>query len=466
MNRHLLFLVLIVLAACSKDEKKSPSVFFAGEIVNPTNRYVVLYKGDVVIDSAQLDDANRFVIQLDSVSEGLHHFNTSREFQYLFLENGDSVQVRLNTIDFDESLVFSGTTSSTEINNFLMDLFLSNEEEERAIFKNGYELEPKEFAIYIDSLRLQKLEDLNKLASESELSDGAKEIARASIDYTYFRYKEEYPFEHRKHGGIKVIQHLPSGFYDYRKGISFENGHLNYLRPYYDFMQAHFKNLSFSNCSKYCEINNDVVRNPLHFNRHKLSLIDSLVQEKELKDNLFRNVAINYLLMSRDSEKNIESFIEDFHSRSPNNRHIKEIDDLFVGIQNMQPQKKVPDLMVTAINGDSASLQEISKDKKVVFYFWTAANRAHFENVVKRAKQLSEIKKDYDFVGINIRTDDVTWKGMVEAAGLDKQNQYKADDFNEIQRILIIDKLNKCIIAEDAIIVDAFSDMYASSLMN
>lgn len=464
MIKNLLFLFLIVLAGCSEGEKKSPKVFFAGQIINPTDAYVVLMKGDRVIDSAKLDERNRFSFELDSITEGLHHFNHAPEYQYVYLETGDSLMARLNTIDFDESLVFSGTNSSAELNNFLLNLFLSNEKEENAILKKFYGLEPQEFSDHIDSLRFEKLGHLENLIAEADLSDSAEAIARASIDYTYFNYKEEYPFAHRKHTGQKVLRNLPKDFYTYRSDISFTNPHLNYLRPYYVFMQTHIKNLSFSNCSRACAIKEGQVRNHLHFNRHKLNLIDSLVQENELKDNLFRNVAFNYMLMANDTEENIDSFITDFHLRSGNNRHIEEINELYKGIQNMQPKKKIPNVFVNTIDGQKVSLQDISKDGKVVFYFWSGTDRGHFKSMVKRVEQLSKTKKDYQFVGINIRTDDSTWRGMVESYGLDAQNQYKADNFEEITKALIIHHLNRCVITEDATIIDAFSDMYTASL--
>lgn len=464
MNKKLLFLFLIVVAGCSKGEKKSPSVFFAGQIINPTDDYVVLFQGEKVIDSAKLDKKNRFVFELDSVTQGLHHFNHSPEVQYVFLEKGDSLMIRLNTMDFDESLVFSGNNTSSEINNFLLDLFLSNEKEEKSVYKDFYSLEPQEFANHIDALRKEKTTNLESLLAEIELSKGAKEIAKASIDYTYFKYKEQYPFAHKRHTGQEVLKNLPKAFYDYRKGISFTNSHLNYLRPYYRFIQTHIKNISYSNCSKKCKISGDKVRNQLHFNRHKLSLIDSLIQENELKDNLFRNVAFNYLLVAQDTEKNIESFITDFHMRSGNNRHIEEIKELYQGILNVQPKKKIPNVLVANMAGEKISLQDISEKGKVVFYFWTGSDKGHFKSIVKRVEHLKNTKKDYSYVGINIKTDENTWRGMVDSYSLDSENQFKADDFDEISKALIIRNLNRCIITEDANIVDAFSDMYTASL--
>ncbi|VAW12493.1 FIG00656586: hypothetical protein [hydrothermal vent metagenome] len=462
MKKNLRYLLVLVLAACSssKGDKKSSHVFFAGEIVNPTNEYVVLYRGDMVLDSVKLDKNNRFAFELDSITEGLHHFNHAPEYQYIFLEKGDSLLVRLNTIDFDESMVFSG--SGSEINNFLLDLFLVNEGEEKIIY-DSYAMKPERFNRHIDSLHKLKLTGLNVLDSEVELSSSAKEIATASIDYTYFNYKEKYLFEHRKITGENTVHDLSGVFYAYRKNIDFDNSHLNYLRPYYNFMRSHIRNLAYSGCTSKCAIKNNEIKNQLHFNRHKLSLIDSLVKETELKDNLFRNVAFNYLLLAHDTEKNNKTFIEDFHLRSGNNRHIEEIDELYTGISNIQPLKKIPNVHVTNVNGERVSLREIAKGKKAVFYFWSGSEKKHFENIVKRAAQLTSAKKDYTFIGINIKTDETIWKGMIETKNLDQNNQYKADDFDELTKALIIYPLNKCIITDDAIIIDAFSTMYAAS---
>ena len=461
MNKNLLYLFLIVLSGCSEGEKKSPSVFFAGEIVNPINEYVVLYKDDTKLDSAQLDKNNRFSFKLDTLSQGLYHFETSRELQYIFLEPGDSLQLRLNTMDFDESLVFSGTGAG--INNFLLDLFLANEEEEIDMRSNYFELAPEEFHKQIEALRYAKLRNLTQLSVETPISLEAKKLAEISINYTYYNYKEIYPFEHRNRTGERVANKLPEKFYAYRDAVSFNNKDLNYFKPYYNFVKSHLKNISYSGCEKKCGVVDETITNQLHFNRHKLSLIDSLIQEDELKDNLFRNVAFEYLLRGGDSEINNETFIEDFHLRSANNRHIGEIDALYEGIRNMQPKKKIPNVMVTDINGNQISLQEIAKDKKVAFYFWSGSNPRYFKDVIERTNYLSKTKKNYTFVGINYRTDEKSWKGMIENAKLDKAYQFKADNFEEFAKALTIYQRNKCIITDDAKIVDGFTTLWAAN---
>ncbi|QLG43812.1 TlpA family protein disulfide reductase [Costertonia aggregata] len=461
MNRILLFLFLPLVICCSEEEKKSPTVFFAGEIVNPTSEYVVLYKDDVIIDSAKLDTDNRFAFTLNSINEGLHHFSHSPELQYIYLEHNDSIQIRLNTIDFDESLVFSGTNG--DINNFLINMFLTNEDEQYLI-KNSYcRLEPEAFDAKLDSLKELKINELKDLQTEITLSKGALEMANASIDYNYFIYKELYPFYHKRRNGENTLHPVSKDFYSYRKDIDYEGKNLTYLRPYYNFMLWHFENLSFMECKEYCSTHDKKVKNKLHFNTHKLRIIDSLAKGKELRDNLFRNVAVDYLLKVHDKQENNEAFISEFHKFSKNNKHIAEIDSLYIGIKNIQPANKIPNLMVVDVDGNTKSLQEISKGKKVVFYFWSATNKRHFNNVVARVANLTETYPDHTFVGINLRTDDLRWKTMIGSHKLNPETQFRATDYRDLeQTLMVFNDRNKSVIAEDGIIVDAFANLYKS----
>lgn len=460
MDKKLLYLFLILLASCGKGEISSPNVFFTGEIVNPSSGHVVLFKGDVVIDSAKLDDNNRFSFSLDSISDGLYHFKHAPEYQYVYLKKGDSIVVRLNTVAFDESLVFSGT--GEQINNFLLELFLANEEEQSEIY-SSYKLEPEEFLETINLLSEKKFDQLKSLKQENALTEKEIKIAEASITYSYNTFKEKYPFVNRKYSQDKRIKKLPVNFYDYRKNLSFGDSDLTYLRPYYNFMNYHFGNVSFMTCSHQCQVKNDVVGNQLHFNKHKLKLIDSIVREKELKDNLFRNVAMDYLLKNNKLVDN-KIFIEQFHEVSNNNKHIKEINDLYEGILKIQPGNEVPNIKVHNIEGDLISLREISKGKKTIFYFWSGEEKKHFNELTKRINSLKSRKPDYSLVGINLRTEEPVWKGMVKTNNLDTSAQYRSSNSMEMRKALIIDKINKCIIVEDGKIVDAFSDIFSNSI--
>ncbi|SDE25695.1 hypothetical protein SAMN05421636_104131 [Pricia antarctica] len=457
MSKPIFYIFLCVLVGCGKGEKKSQNAFFAGEIVNPSSEYVVLFKGDVALDSAKLDGQNRFSFTMDSISEGLYHFNHEPELQYVYLEKGDSLMIRLNTLYFDESLIFSG--KGEEINNFLLDLFLANEEE-ASLIRTLYRLNAVDFVDKIDSLKQIRLDALTELNKESALSEKKEKIGRASVEYNYNTYKEEYAFKHLKFTGENVFDKLPENFYNYRSDLTFNDKDLTYLRPYYQFMNNHMGNLSYMTCKHDCAIKKGMVRNPLHFNMHKLQLIDSLVQEKDLRDNLFRYVAFNYLLNVNDAEENNEKFIESFHKLSDNNRHMQEIDALYEGIKNIQPHKEIPDVAVYDLDGNTISLRDIAGKKKTVFYFWSGSNRNHFEHIKRRVAKLTAENPENRFVGINIRTPETVWKGLLETSDLDQHMQYRATDFDALTKSLVIDRLNKCIITEDGRIVNAFADVY------
>ena len=188
MIRFLLSTCVALLVGCSSTKKDSDTVLFAGEIVNPTSDQVILMKGGLKIDSAKLDDKNRFKFKLSAIENGLYHFNLAPEHQYVYLEKGDSLMVRLNTIYFDESLVFSG--SNEETNNFLLELFLATEDEDSSMYSEYYELEPKDFLEKIESLKQDKISRLQELSTDNLISEEAIKLLNGSIDYTYNRYKE------------------------------------------------------------------------------------------------------------------------------------------------------------------------------------------------------------------------------------------------------------------------------------
>lgn len=460
MIKNLYYSFFLVVVSCSVMEKGSSGVFFAGEIINPTDKYVVLYKNEIAIDSALLNEENMFYIELNTIEDGLYHFNHSPELQYVYLEKGDSLLVRLNTVDFDESLIFAG--KGEEINNFLLEIFLKDEEEEPYV-NAAFVLEPKEFSLKIDSLRTRKLNLLNDLLSQLNLSSNALEVARASIDYNSYISKEKYPFYHKKRTGKETIPTLDDNFYNYRKDISYNNKSLTYFRPYYNFMKYHFGNLSYMTCNHNCsETQENNHNNKLHYSQHTLKLIDSLVQEKNLRDNLFRNVAMDYLLKVRDNMENNKIFIDDFLKLSGNNQHIAEITKLYDGIKSMQPDQELPNLEVYNIEGKRITLPEIADNENVVFYFWSASQLKHFEKLTGHLEELRTKYPTYKFVGVNWNTDSEKWISMIDAKHLEKDCQYRTENFDELAKTLVFDDFNKVIIAKNGVIVDGFANLYTA----
>jgi hypothetical protein len=462
MKRLLLFACIIGLFSCAEKNVPTEAVFVAGEIVNPTSDYVVLYKNDAVVDSAKLDENNRFAFTLENVDEGLHHFDHAPQYQYVYFEKGDSLLIRLNASPayFDESLVFSG--DNEVVNNFMIEMFLTHEDEEHLVY-SYFKLPPDDFSLKIDSLRNQKLEELELLLNNEEISENGYAVAKASVDYNSFLYKEKYPFYHKKKTGEDTFHTLDNNFYKYRDELNLNDKRLSYFRPYYDFMKHHFGNLSYMACFTNCGKKEFYsAQDQLHLNKHKMAMIDSLVSEDHLRDNLLRNVAMDYLLKVHMANDDCSKFVQDFEALSKNDAHVEEIKHLFEGIKNLQPKKELPHLVLEDAEGNTTTLKEISQDGNTVFYFWTADQKRHFKNVMKQVVKLRKAHPEHKFVGINLRTTRPEWTNMLQETNLDPSLQFRCADFKTVQNTLIVDHLNKCVVSEDTLIVNAFGHLYAS----
>ena len=59
MMKFLLLILLLGILGCAGEGNETNAVYLAGEIVNPTDRFVVLLKGEQPLDTARLDSQNR-----------------------------------------------------------------------------------------------------------------------------------------------------------------------------------------------------------------------------------------------------------------------------------------------------------------------------------------------------------------------------------------------------------------------
>lgn len=127
--KYVLPLSIAFLSTLTSCEKRFDSdnyvAYLGGEIVNPQENYVLFLKDNELIDTIFLDKNNRFMHKFDSLAPGLYTFKHDPEYQYIYFDKNDSLMIRLNTFDFDNSIVFCGR--GDEKNNFFMELYLQNE---------------------------------------------------------------------------------------------------------------------------------------------------------------------------------------------------------------------------------------------------------------------------------------------------------------------------------------------------
>jgi len=451
-------LILVVFSCTTK--KTSTDTYFGGEIINPNDDYVLLFKNEELIDTIPLDTENRFLYKFEKdVEEGLYSFTHRPERQSVIIEKGDSILMRLNTLYFDESLVFTGI--GAEKNNFIIEMFLVNEDE-RNLVNGYYALEVNEFNAKMDSLRAIKFDQYNDLVSISNLSNDSRDITQSSIDLVYYKFKEVYPYMHKQAKTLGELEYLPEDFYTYRNNLNINDERLSYFGPYISYLTDYFNNLSYYECKKECGDKGVEIERSLHFTFHKIKLIDSLVKEKKVKDNLYRYIAYGYLRQGKKAPETNEKFLKIFNKYATNNIYAKEINDLYSSAQKLQKGYVVPKVSLVNTQGVITSSKNVI-DKNTTYYFWTMTQKNHMKMINNKVLELKEKYPSHRFIGININDDQQKWLSTLKVLKINPETQFRCVSFSEVSRKFVLDVINKAIIVDgDGVIIDGFSDIFTS----
>ena len=187
---------------CQTNPKEKKAVFVGGNIINPSNNYVILYDTQNNIDTLYLNDKNRFSHYFTTFKPGIHSFVHGGKHQSILLEDNDSIMMHINTLDFDESIVYNSIGAKK--NNYLINLLLKLEKEDHST-NLSYSQSPEDYHQSIEayiSKNSDHLESFLKINPNSELFE---KVALSSIKYHYFTRKELYPF---RHFGVNNLSNL------------------------------------------------------------------------------------------------------------------------------------------------------------------------------------------------------------------------------------------------------------------
>ena len=443
-----LLIAFLVLPFIGCDNPKNTIAYFGGEVINPRDSIVVLYRDDEPVDTALLNSENRFLfrIKLRDKKGDLFKFRHFPEYQYVFIQGRDSVLARVNTLNFDESLVFSG--KGAEKNNFLIEMYLLDDDEQKLIY-SYYNLEPADFSRKIDSLRDMKMEQYEHLIVTQRLSEPAKNVARASIDYPNYRYREFYPYMYKrlKSTDGKNEVKIPDDFYAFRRNVNYNDRELRFYKPYFDFMVYHFNGLAYNKCVKECPREEDFNENSVHYYIHKLQLIDDKVKEKGLKDHLFRNTAYTYYFEDQD-EANNKLFMDKFLELDGDNKYMKEVESLYTNIRKLQKGAHIPALQLVDLEGNHTDLDQVCHNKNTVVYFWTIFQKGHSKYINKYVGSLQKEYPKVNFVGICLNEDYDKWTEAITLNNLRQEKQYLSLKRESISKGLTVNNLNKVIVVD------------------
>jgi hypothetical protein len=461
-------LLILICFGCNDSTKKSPEdvAYFGGEVINPTDEHVLLYHKGELVDSLKLDEKNRFLIKLKNHKNGLYKFYHNREHQYINLEKGDSLLLRLNTYAFDESLFFTG--KGAEKNNFITELFLLNESHERPVYRYS-RLNSDHFSQKIDSLQLIKLKNQEKfLINNPNVSDEFKSFTDKVIKYQNFTYRETYQnmFHDRKRKDSSLA--IKDSFYDYKKDVNMNDSTMSYYVPYTRYIMQFINNSSYSECLKKSWKGNRQLNTSLTYNKNKLVLIDSLVTYIYLRNELLRYTAYSYY---RDNTLNIaknNEFFKLYQKAATDIESKEEIKNLHIGIKNLQAGNNFSNQIYVYNETHNRILinRLNSKHGKTIFYFWTSKQLRHKRLITEKIKVLAKKFPNLNIVGISLDTNHKHWKNAVKELDFKESKQYRVGNKENLLKHFALININKLIITDQSgNIVNAFANIYNTDLI-
>ncbi|MDW5289753.1 hypothetical protein [Formosa sp. PL04] len=458
--KHLYLIILfsVCFTACKNNSNHDGDscAFLGGEIINPSSNYVVILQDNNVLDTVNLDQNNRFLFKINPVNPGLYTFSHGGEIQMIFLEPNDSIIFRLNNLDFDESLVFTGRGAKE--NNYLINMFLKNEQINNKILKFS-QTTPEIFKHKVDSIQEIFQNNLDDFETKYDTSPLFNKIAQSNIDYNFYAQKELYPFTFYGNTELKNLESLPDDFYDYRSKIDYNNEALKDYFPYFTFLKYHFNNIALQ---KHFKHSNDSIFNnkSLEYNLDKIQLIDSLVSNDSIKNSLLNFAALRYINSSNHIE-DYSPYMESYLEKSTSSQNNNQVSALVESLKKLRPGKNLPNTLVTNDKNEELYLTDFIK-RPTVIYFWSFSLKNHFLDSHKKVQELMKKYPEVDFIALNIDKDDVNWVNYLNQYQYPLKNEYHFKNPEISRQILALNSINRVMLVnKNRTILNSNTNMFS-----
>ncbi len=445
--------VITLFCSCDKAYKgDNYTAYFGGEVTNPNNPYILFCRNSEVLDSAKIDENNRFFIKFDSLTPGLYTFKNEPEYQYVYFDKNDSIMVRINAQDFDNSIIFCGR--GDQKNNFLMEMYMKNEDDRSKLF-DVFDYSIADFTKNIDSAYTSKKKFYTTKKEAIKWSDDFDKYAKATIDFHHYSKKEMYPTAHMMRTGEDIYEKLTTDFYDYRKMIDYNDVQLSGFSPFVNYLSFMLNNVSTIHYHNHYSPLDLALRT----NIKKLNFADSLIKNKAVKNIILNNIAFTYLLEDQNMVNN-KIFLDTYHKYSTDKSKKNEIVKIGNAIQLLKIGNSLPKVELVDSNNHLISSNDILK-KKTVIFLWTENLSSHMIAAHKKIQALKAKHPDYQFIGINLDKDQDVWKDKLTHMNYPGITEYRCTNFEDLKAKWAIMKVHRTIVLDqNGAIKNAFTNLF------
>lgn len=432
-NNFVIFLIFILILSCNKADYEV--TYFGGKIIKKTNDKISLLKDENILNESLISNNGVFFMSIDSITGGLYNFKHVPEFQYLIFETADSLILRLNAVDFDESLVFTGKGSSK--NNYLIDVFLNHENEE-SFLNSKLRNSPDVFKNTIDSLltikklKFQKFQKLKKSNKTSNL------IIEYAIKLPLYSKLETYISGLEQINKLDVIS---KEYYNFRDDVSLNINELSNFKPYLDYIILRTNNIPKTIFNSYSNLD-------LQFNLDRIKFVDTSITDSIIKSKVLRYIAFEYLL-KENILIDVDTFLNTFLKISVDQNTNLEIQQLHSNIISLQKGKYLPIIKLTDVNDDIGPANNFQSDKPMIYVFWSYELNSHQISLYNKIFEFINRNTKYNFHCININSNKKKWKESLKNIKKSKHLiHFISNDFNKMSKKMILNNLNKIIITD------------------
>jgi hypothetical protein len=342
--------------------KQNPNTFFGGKIINPKTKFVVLYANDKVIDTLLLNDQNKFLGTYDVLSEGLYYFKHGNENQSIYLEPKDSLMLRLNTWDFDESLVFAG--KGAERNNILIDIFLETENERKKFYQLN-KLEPKAYKTKIDAIVKMKLHTYTDyIEKHPKETESYFKILKTALIYPIYSRVESYPINHVYISRKDNFPKIGTSFYEYRSSLDYNSSSLMYYTPYARYMTNYLYNVTYSLGHKPMreEFSSD-------FTLDLLNTINNKIYSKNSRNALLKRTVLDHFYRKSSCHLNQKAF-DIFFTLSSNQEDKALVRNLVKDNKVVHKGDEMKGFKISDFTNQPITIKDFTINKNSVLLFW------------------------------------------------------------------------------------------------
>jgi len=453
-------LSLFLIGCSEKAHKTDYGTYLGGEIVNPTSNFVVLRKNDMLVDTIRLDQNNRFLYEIQDPEKGLYQI-FHNEGQIIYLEPNDSIMLRVNTYEFDETLTFSGYGAPQ--NNLMVELFLKNEHENELMLQEEiYQQDPETFNRSIASLKQERQALVDDFFKKNTSDNYFEKIANTIVNYDFYARKEVYPMSHFGVDRVTFLESLPKSFYDYREEVDFNDASLLELYSYQRFLINYFNQAAFKDYYK------QEAYDPLSFthNLHKLRLIETEVDNDSVESFLLTRTIRDYLANSND-KKGGQTLYDMYMERIASKDDKFIIKSLYEANKNIETGKRIPNEKLINIDSDTLNFDAIINRPSFIF-FWSSSRKSHAIRAQKLARSLQKKYPEYTYIAINVNDTFEHWQKTITRYNFDVSKQYYfTDKFDELSKDLALNSLLKTFIVDrNGIIINAHANIFSSNFEN